>query len=584
MPKKLKKEVKRSSISLNRELKKELENLHIPTQKPHHIHAYSNLTDSSTGIKYLDEILDGGFPKGSTILLAGSSGSGKTIFSLQWMFYGIKRGENAIYLSFTEPIFKILANLEKHSFYDRSAIEGEKLKLLDIRNSCCNEKFDQTKILKYIEEEIKKSNAKRLCIDSITAIAYSLNDKAKIREFIFELGKLLSTLGCTSILTSEISDPTKYSVFNVEEFISDGIIKLDQEKKQGKIVRIMNLVKIRGKSYDEKTLYFKITTNGIVMISQKDVVLNYNSTEKRISIGNDKLDKILHGGLYIGSSTLAMGSAGTGKTSLCMQFIYEGLKNGEPGLYCSFEESEEQIIKNAKLFGLDFKKYLKNGMLTIRCIYLADKFLEEHLLDIEKIVENKNIKRCVLDSLSALMHNNSDDKCLNFSRRLVGYLKSENTTHIIVMISPSAIEMTNLVQNSLMSLTDNVIALRHVEMQGQLNQVLNVVKARGSSHNKGLIKYDITNKGIILKHSLSGYEGVLTGVTRKVSDSIEEKLKSIFEKFIGPIAASEFQKLCNDGLTKENLSKYIEELESEKILRQDIATIFKKEINAIMES
>jgi circadian clock protein KaiC len=175
--------------------------------------------DSSTGIKDFDNLLDGGFVKGSVVLLAGSSGSGKTIFSFQWLFEGVKNDETGIYITLTEPLFKTLENLEKLSYYNKEAVENEKLKIVDLRKIYDREGFNQRKILDFIEAEVKRTNAKRLCIDSITAIAYQLDDKAEIRAFIFALGTTLATLGCTTILTSEVSEIDKYSKYEVEEFI-----------------------------------------------------------------------------------------------------------------------------------------------------------------------------------------------------------------------------------------------------------------------------------------------------------------------------------------------------------------------------
>jgi circadian clock protein KaiC len=161
--------------------------------------------NSATGIQAFDEILDGGFPKGAVVLLAGSSGSGKSIFSFQWLFEGIKKQENGVYISLTEPLFKIVENLEKMEYYNREAIEQEQLKIIDIRDQFRTSDYKSEAIIDFIEKIVKETNAKRLCIDSITAIAYHYNDKSKIRTFIFELGTILATLGCTTILTSEVA-------------------------------------------------------------------------------------------------------------------------------------------------------------------------------------------------------------------------------------------------------------------------------------------------------------------------------------------------------------------------------------------
>src|SRR3989338_7114503 len=156
------------------------------------------IVQQTTGIPGLDEILNGGLPKHTLTLLTGTSGTGKTILSLQWLFDGVKHGENGIYISMTEQLFMAVRNAETMSFYDRKVIEDEKLKILDLRDVFDHHVFKEKQIIDYIEHHVKKTNAKRLVIDSITAILYTIDDRAKIRQFVFNLKKILSTLGCTA--------------------------------------------------------------------------------------------------------------------------------------------------------------------------------------------------------------------------------------------------------------------------------------------------------------------------------------------------------------------------------------------------
>ncbi len=540
-----------------------------------------NISDSPTGITEFDNLIGGGFPTGSVILLSGSSGSGKTIFSFQWLFEGVKNNENGLYITLTEPLFKTIKNLEEMAFYDRAAIEQERLKIVDIRE-ICEKKFDYERILNFIEEQVRQTNAKRLCIDSITAIAYNLDDKAKIRKFIFELGKILATLGCTTILTSEVSEAKKYSVYGVEEFISDAILRLDQIKIRGELQRVMQIIKIRGKQYTTEDLYFKISENGITVFPKVRVPLKYSSTTERISIGNEILDKMLYGGVFKGSSTLIAGSTGTGKSLLSMQFIVDGLRKGESCLYAGFEESREQLIRNARCFGWDLEKYEKEGTLVLRCFYPGEKFLEEHLADIKEIVESKKINRCVIDSLSSIANFFPDGFFINFTKRLNSYLKTKDVTTLLTSATGFLVGGTKLTENNISTLVDNIIMLRYVEIEGELKLVLNIVKVRGSNHSKELRRYEITNNGIVIGQSLVGYEGIMTGVTRKVSETVEEKLNAEFKKFIGPMASSVFSEIKDKGLTKTNIFHYIDDLAKSGIMKEEDANKFKQNIEAII--
>ncbi|MBU0757099.1 MAG: circadian clock protein KaiC [Nanoarchaeota archaeon] len=554
----------------------------IETDTKQQFSSSQDMLNSPTGITELDDLLGGGFPKGAVILLSGSSGSCKTIFSFQWLFEGIKNNENGIYITLTEPLFKTVKNLEPMDFYDRNAIEQEKLKIIDMREIYEKRGFNQKKILDFIEKQVKQVNAKRLCIDSITAIAYNLDEKSKIRKFIFELGKILATLGCTTILTGEVTEEKRFSVYDVEEFISDAILRLDQIKVRDELQRRMQIIKIRGRKYKTDDIFFKISDQGINVFPKIIVPLNYSSSFERIPTGNNVLDTMMLGGVFKGSSTLIAGSTGTGKTLLATQYIIEGLKRGEPCLYAGFEESREQLLRNAKNIGWDLKEYEEKGLLTLRCIYPREKFLEEHIREIKQIVEDKKIKRCVVDSLSSISKAFPKDSFIDFTKRLNGYLKFMNVTTVFTAATETLIGTSKLTDSQLSTVIDNVIMLRYVEVQGELNQVLNIIKIRGSAHSKDLRRYGITNRGLVIGQSLAGYEGIMTGVTRKVSETIDERLESEFKKFIGPMAPSILSDMKARGLTKENIFSYIDELNSQGIMSEDNSKLFKQDVMSIL--
>ncbi len=540
---------------------------------------------SSTGVPELDRVLGGGFPKGSTILIAGSSGSGKTILSLQWLFEGIRHGENGVYISLTEPLFKSVRDLETMSFYDKSAIEQQKLKILDMRDIIAEKGvLEPQKIYDFLEKYVRQTGAKRLCIDSVTAIAYSLDDRDKIRAFIFELGKLLATLGCTTFLTSEVAEEKKFSVYGVEEFISDAILRLDQVRVKDETKRVMQVVKVRGRNYEPGELYFTISEKGINVFPRLKVSLEHASSSERMSTGNATLDEIFTGGVFKGSSTLVLGSTGTGKSALCMQYIVDGLKKREPCMYLSFEESRSEVMRNSAVFGWKLDGYEKDNTLTLKCSYPNEKSLEAHMADIKKIVDERKVKRCVVDSLSSIASSFNDDMFVGFTKTLSSYLKSQGVTSFFTMAMTPATALTQLTEAHLSVLMDNIIIMRHVELEGGLRLVMNVVKSRGSSHSKELRMYDITGDGIIIKQPLFGYEAVTTGVGRRVSETVEEKVEAEFKKFIGPLAVSVLSELKRKGLTRENILGYIDSLTKQKILKKEDADAFKRSIEAIIST
>ncbi|KUO41479.1 MAG: hypothetical protein AVW06_01230 [Hadesarchaea archaeon DG-33-1] len=251
-------------------------------------------------------------------------------------------------------------------------------------------------------------------------------------------------------------------------------------------------------------------------------------------------------------------------------------------MYVGFDESRNQLIRNAESFGWNFEEYEKKGLLVIRSIYASEKLPDEHLADITQIVESKKIKRCVFDSLSAVSNSFPEDIFTSFTRRLIGYLKTKNVTTLLTATTGALVGAAELIETRLLTMADNIITLRHVEMESKLGLVLNIIKVRGSAHSKALRRYDITSKGIVVGPSLAGYEGIMTGVTRKVSETFEEKLESEFKTFIGPMATSVFLELKSRGLTKENIFSYIDELTNQGIIKKEDASTFKQNVDTII--
>ncbi len=486
---------------------------------------------SQTGIKELDNILNGGIPKSSIVLLTGNAGTGKTTLAMQWLYNGAEKfTEPGLYFALTEPITKTIRNISSFSFYKPSS--ASKVHLTDLRSvmrllglkdkKITEDEID--KILDAIKSISEKTKAKRIVIDSITALCYILDDKNLIRNFIFRLGNILNDLKSTIILTSELSGEG-YSVFGTEEFIADGIIKVEQRILDDDVIRFIQIAKMRGVLYNPEVHKFRISEKGIYILKKVKPELDFASSKKLLSSGIRGMNSMLGGGLFEGSTTLLAGSAGAGKSLLAIQFLYEGLKKRQPGLLISFEESKSQILRNAKSIGKDLKKYLDKGLLQMINIY-PDKLLpEEHIINIAKTIKKHNIKRCVLDSLSALSTDISKDALSDFFKKLNVYLKS----HLVTTIFTCATQMQgeHLIEFHMQSTTDNIIVLKFVEIDSEMRLMIGVLKTRGTRHDKKLREYAVTNRGIVLKDSFKNVEGLFIGNT---SRKVDTKLLKAFEE------------------------------------------------------
>lgn len=227
---------------------------------------------SKTGIEVLDNIFGGGIPSGHTVLLAGSSGTGKTILAQEFLFNGAKLNEKGMYISLVETKENMEKNIQDFKFYDKKAVDSGLITILDLKEISelkqpvfpPKKGIDPNLILSVIRENIAINGVKRVVIDSITAVCQAISGKDEMREFLYTMQSMLSVFGCTTILISEIL-PTKfvYSVFGVEEFISDGIILLMEHPRKGEMLRTLQVMKMRGINHSRIKHAMKITSDGI---------------------------------------------------------------------------------------------------------------------------------------------------------------------------------------------------------------------------------------------------------------------------------------------------------------------------------
>jgi circadian clock protein KaiC len=535
-----------------------------------------------TGIEELDILLNGGIPEGHVILLSGKAGCGKTILATQWLFAGYKHfNEAGIFVTVTESIHSIIKNIKGLSFFDGSVISPVQIHFTDLRTIIDSLNFDQElyckkyidELLIYFDNFLSASSAKRLVIDSLSAFTYMLKDVQTIRYFIFKLGNLLANADCTAIILSEVSED-KSSTFSVEEYISDGIIRLDYDYVKDEMIRNIKIHKMRGRRFDASINTFKIADSGVKIFLKYSPSLSYNLINEKIPTGIKGLDKMCEGGLFKGSATLIVGSTGTGKTIMSLSYVMEGAKRGETCLYVSFEESRQQLIRTAKSFGWDIEHFEKSGFLTFLCLFPDVAYPVEQFLLIKQIIEDKQIKRCVIDSISSVGNVLTSEELIDFATRLISYLKWKNITTYITSTMVTLLSTETITEAQISYLTDNIILLKYVEARGVLNLVIVVLKTRSSNRDKKLRVYSITHKGIVIGEALHAFEGIMSGYTRKIGQLSSEKLKEEFVKKLGPMGLQVYDELFEIGITEETLVHYIDSLVSDGILKSNIAKEF----------
>ncbi|KAF5411746.1 MAG: ATPase domain-containing protein [Euryarchaeota archaeon] len=469
-----------------------------------------------TGIPGLDRILDSGFTRPSTVLIAGTAGTGKTTFAIQSLFDAAKNGETCLYFSaISEPIAMLSGYMSNFSFYDQSLYEEGNLIYFDLSQEIMkNKTYD---LLDIIEENVEAIQPDRIAIDPITTMDLPL-DESDRRQFYFDLFVGMKGWNSLVLVTGEFTE-TSISTSPIS-YVADAIIYLSNEPRRGRRVRYLDILKMRGQDYASGKHVYRITKSGITTYPSPITAIDGNgvAARKRVSTGITGLDRMLHDGLIHGTTTLITGPSGTGKTTACTQFILDGARSHEPGLIVSFEENEAELRRNALSFGWDLKSLEDDSMLHILHPKDDEVYVSENLLQIRDRVEEFDVKRVVVDSINTgfadiLPGANDSEYVYKLSR----YLKSKNITTVLVSETRDLLGSKRIAENGTSQVMDTVVMLRYVEIASELRRAISVLKMRGSAHDTRIHEIEINDGGITIETdemSFKNYEGVFSGVPR----------------------------------------------------------------------
>ncbi|HJQ09528.1 MAG TPA: circadian clock protein KaiC, partial [Gemmatimonadaceae bacterium] len=311
-----------------------------------------------TGISSLDIIAKGGLPKNRTTLISGTAGSGKTVFAVQFLAAGIANGEPGVFVTFEESAADIRANMRSFGWDLAQWEEQGKLAFVDASPDPNIEtveagSFDLGALLARVENAVKKVKATRVSVDSLGAVFSQFSDQTMVRGELFRIATGLKAMGVTAVLTAErTEDHGPVARFGVEEFIADNVMILRNVLEAESRRRTIEILKFRGCDHQKGEFPFTIVPNGgVIVIPLSAMQLSMRSSSVRISSGNKDLDEMCGGGFFRDSVTLVSGATGTGKTLTVTQFLQGGAANGERCLLLAFEESRDQLIRNANGWG-----------------------------------------------------------------------------------------------------------------------------------------------------------------------------------------------------------------------------------------
>lgn len=478
-----------------------------------------------TGIKGLDEITKGGLPKGRPTLICGSAGCGKTLFAMEFLLRGaLDYGEHGVFMTFEETPEDLAKNFISLGF-DINDMMSRGLIAMDhvyIERSEIEEtgEYDLEGLFIRLGNAIDSIGAKRVVLDTIEALFSGLTNAAIIRAELRRLFHWLKERGVTAIVTGESGDKmlTRYGL---EEYVADCVILLDFRIDEQISTRRLRIIKYRGSSHGADEYPFLIDEGGISILPITSLGLDYPVSSQRVSTGVPKLDAMLDGkGFYRGSTILISGTAGTGKTSLASTFADAACRRGERCLYSAFEESPSQIIRNMASIGIDLAQWVKKGLLRFHSARPSLYGLEMHLLTFHKVINEFHPQIFIVDPISNLNAAGSATEVKSILTRLIDYLKMSNITTFLTDLTryEGNLEHTS---EEISSLIDTWLLVRDIELNGERNRGLYILKSRGMAHSNQIQEFLLTNQGIGLIDIYTGAGEVLTGSARAAQEAGE---------------------------------------------------------------
>jgi circadian clock protein KaiC len=487
----------------------------------------------ATGIASFDLIADGGLPQNRTTLLAGTAGSGKTVFAVQFLAAGIAAGDNGVFVTFEESPRDIRQNMQSFG-WDLEQWEQEgRLALVDASpdpeiETIESGSFDLGALLARVENAVRKVSAKRVSIDSLGAMFSQFSDQSMVRRELFRIATALKDLGVTAVMTAErTEDYGAIARFGVEEFIADNVMILRNVLGEERRRRTIEILKFRGTGHQKGEFPFTIVAaGGFVVIPLSSIQLRQKSSDVRISSGSPELDRMCGGGFFRDSVILVSGATGTGKTLTVAQFLAGGAAAGERCLLMAFEESHDQLFRNARGWGMDFAGMEEEGLLRVVCDYPEVASLEDWLVRIKATVEEFRPQRVALDSLSALERGGSPKAFREFVIGVSSYIKHQEITGLFTATTAGLMGGASITESHISTLTDSVILLRYVETFGKMARGMTVLKMRGSTHDKDIREFTIDQDGMHLGRPFRHVTGILAGAPVHLSPGDVERMWS----------------------------------------------------------
>lgn len=482
-----------------------------------------------TGVRGLDEILGGGLPEYSFNIVAGTPGCGKTTLAHQFVFANATTDRPALYFTVLgEPAIKMLRYQQQYSFFDESKM-GTAVRFINLSEVVVG--GDLNAVLEEITRQVVAVNPGVVVVDSFRTVLRKLpaqmGAEMELQSFVQRLAMLLTSFQATTFLVGEYTEGEMRD--NPVFTVADGLLWLSQIVERNSVVRKLQVIKLRGQASVPGLHTFRIGNYGLQAFSRTLGLAGVKGRihgARRLSVGVPELDQLMGGGILEGDSLLIAGPSGTGKSVLATQFITAGLRAREPGIIVVFEERPVGYARRAAGLGMDLQPALDAGTLEILYLRPLDLSVDETMQEILDAVKRTGAKRLVIDSLVGFEMALAPGFRADFREslyRMIAALTGAGVTIVSTVEIEDSFTSFQFSHYAISFLTDDIIRLRYVEIDGQLRKILVVVKMRGGNHSKDIREYVIGEKGVMITRPRhTDYTGLTSGLPRRVGERKEK--------------------------------------------------------------
>jgi len=483
-------------------------------------HGKAQLNRLTSGVPTLDMILGGGFPEFSFNLIAGDPGSGKTTLCHEIVFANASPERPALYFTVIgEPPIKMLRYQQQFSFFDPEKLNDGSIHFMNLSREAID---DLGTALDIMLAEVERRNPAIVVVDSFRSLTQSVHatsDRMDVATFLHRLTLHLTSLQATTFLVGEYTqkEPHDYTIFT----IADSIIWLSQNVNRNSMVRKIQAIKMRGQDTQPGLHTLRITSDGVSVFPRMVKPIEHRievQPTRYISSGIAGLDDMLGGGMIAGSALLVAGPAGSGKSTVAIQFLAEGVKRGEPGVLAMFEETPLKYLEQARGFDIDLEEMVRANMLKQIYVRPLDLSVDETLFEIQNAVQEVSAKRVVIDSLTGLeiaLAPSFEQDFRESLYRLIGALTGDGITIMMTVENNDDYTELRFSPHAVSFMTNDIVLQRYVEVDSRLKRIMTIIKTRSRKHSEDIRSYEITGSGIVVGDRLEGMIGIIGGTPRR---------------------------------------------------------------------